>query len=651
MAAKPLQPLVLDSIGVYGLNRQSSAASLPPQWLTTANNIMLDEKGRVSTRKGIKQITNNISSSATANTLIVKSLGEYRSVTGAPTLFAGAGANIYKMDVATTPYTLTAQSFSGGTTKTDGNWQFTNFNNQFYGAQKGNKPVNFNGTTWLDLEDVSGYSKPASVTTFTPSCLLGDFGRLWAADIGENRDVVYYSDLLIGHVFATAGDGSGGGFLDLKKVWSGDIITAMASFMGKLVIFGKNNIVIFKGPWDVSTPITQSSFELEEVIEGVGCVARDSVQLIGDDIVFLSSSGLRSLGRTIQQDTMPLTDLSLAIKDEIRTNIITGNLESVKGQYDLSTGSYLLGFPDKHVVYVFDFKSSTPDGAPRITTWNFAKKKNPMSFLSTDSFLYCGLGAANYAGRIATYTGYYDVEKEVVAGVNQATCVAAGNTWDSTGSGTCHEDVDSTYQADFKTVWLDFEQPGISKFLKRFIGIWSGGKNMDVTLNWYRDYSVTPTSANFTLDPTSGGAPSLWGKEVINNVVQANSTLYGTTVVTTTNAGSFVVGTYYAIASLGNTTQAQWNTAAGTSGLTYIVGSVFKAAAVGVGTGTAVSHTHSGGQHASIAKYAPSFSPAEYKVSMSKAGKVIRLELIQTVKGFKASLQNITIWAKQGKIR
>ena len=574
MAAKPLQPLVLDSIGIYGLNRQSSPASLPPQYLTTANNIMLDEKGRLTTRQGIQQITNLIGQTQAvanppANTLIVKSLGEYKNAAGATTIFAGAGANIYKMDTATTPYTLTAQSFSGGTTKTDGNWQFTNFNNNFYGAQQANKPVNFNGTTWLDLEDVSGYSKPTGVTTFTPSCLLGDFGRLWAADIGETRDVVYYSDLLIGHVFATnASDGTGGGFLDLKKVWSGDVITAMASFMGKLVIFGKNNIVIFQGPWDVSTPISQSSFTLQEVIEGVGCIARDSVQLIGDDIVFLSSSGVRSLGRTIQQDTMPLTDLSLAVKDEVRTNILTSNMSAVKAQYDLSTGSYLLAFPDKNIVYVFDFKGTTPEGTPRITTWNFETKKNPKSYLSTDGLLYCGLGAVNYAGRIATYSGYFDVEKTILAGVNQATCINAGNTWDSTGSGTCWVDVDNTYQAGFKTTWLDFEQPGISKFLKRFLAIWSGGKNTDVTLNWYRDYNISPSSANFTLDPTTTGISSLWG-----------------------------VGKY------------------------------------------------------ASAKYAPAFQPSEYKISLSKAAKVVRLEIIQTVKGFKASLQNITIWAKQGKIR
>jgi hypothetical protein len=56
----------------------------------------------------------------------------------------------------------------------------------------------------------------------------------------------------------------------------------------------------------------------------------------------------------------------------------------------------------------------------------------------------------------------------------------------------------------------------------------------------------------------------------------------GTIIV---NAGSFVSTTPYIITELGNTTQAQWNTAAGTSGQTYAVGSTFTAAAAGTGTG------------------------------------------------------------------
>jgi len=186
-----------------------------------------------------------------------------------------------------------------------------------------------------------------------------------------------------------------------------------------------------------------------------------------------------------------------------------------------------------------------------------------------------GLGHLNYEGRVASYDGYYDVEKEDVTASygTSGACAAAGNTWES-GTSKCWADVDNTYQSDFKTVWLDFDQPGISKFLKRFLGVWSGGKNMDVTLSWYRDYSAIPTSVNFSLDPVSTGTE--WLYEIPS---ASGTSLYG------------------------------------------------------------------------VAKYSPAFHPAEYKVSMSKAAKVVRLEVAQTVSGFKAALQNMTIWAKQGKIR
>jgi hypothetical protein len=50
-------------------------------------------------------------------------------------------------------------------------------------------------------------------------------------------------------------------------------------------------------------------------------------------------------------------------------------------------------------------------------------------------------------------------------------------------------------------------------------------------------------------------------------------------------AGGFTAGEYYVITALGTTTNLQWNTIAGTSGLTYIVGSVFLAATTGTASG------------------------------------------------------------------
>jgi hypothetical protein len=51
------------------------------------------------------------------------------------------------------------------------------------------------------------------------------------------------------------------------------------------------------------------------------------------------------------------------------------------------------------------------------------------------------------------------------------------------------------------------------------------------------------------------------------------------------SAGSFVPGTSYQIVTLGTTTNTQWNTIAGTSSVTYSVGSVFTAAISGGGLG------------------------------------------------------------------
>ena len=51
------------------------------------------------------------------------------------------------------------------------------------------------------------------------------------------------------------------------------------------------------------------------------------------------------------------------------------------------------------------------------------------------------------------------------------------------------------------------------------------------------------------------------------------------------SAGSFTVGQQYKITSLGTTTHSQWNTIAGTTGQTYVVGSLFTAATTGASSG------------------------------------------------------------------
>ena len=66
------------------------------------------------------------------------------------------------------------------------------------------------------------------------------------------------------------------------------------------------------------------------------------------------------------------------------------------------------------------------------------------------------------------------------------------------------------------------------------------------------------------------------------NVIEVYLTIANSVVAT-----AFVIGQYYQILVLTGTTNAQWNTIAGTVGVTYVVGSFFQAVTAGVGTGTA----------------------------------------------------------------
>jgi len=70
-----------------------------------------------------------------------------------------------------------------------------------------------------------------------------------------------------------------------------------------------------------------------------------------------------------------------------------------------------------------------------------------------------------------------------------------------------------------------------------------------------------------------------------NSQAKDHAEIYYRISGTNTNTGSFVIGSRYKIVSLGTTTNTQWNTIAGTSAITYAVGSTFVTANAGVGLG------------------------------------------------------------------
>jgi hypothetical protein len=315
---------------------------------------------------------------------------------------------------------------------------------------------------------------------------MGYYGRMWAGGINEANDVVYYSDLLQGDTWT----GGSSGVLDLKTVWGADEIVSINAFYGKLVIFGKHNIVIYNGPAEPTT------MQLDEVISGIGCASRDSVQSVGDDLYFLSQTGVRSLNRTTEKDNIPLQDLSLTIKDTLTRNISQSS--NAKAVFVESEGTYILSFVDLNVTYIFDIKHETPSGTPRLTTWSFDGDREPSSFAYTESK---DLLIGQKAGSVATYEGYYD--KDYVSG---GTYTAA------------------SYTGTFKSTWIDLGAGAVASLLKKLKAVISGGEGTTIGVKWYKDFNINPSkTTSFLLNPGSTGTKALFG---------ASTSLYGSSKYT-----------------------------------------------------------------------------------------------------------------------
>ena len=96
---------------------------------------------------------------------------------------------------------------------------------------------------------------------------------------------------------------------------------------------------------------------------------------------------------------------------------------------------------------------------------------------------------------------------------------------------------------------------------------------------------VTAINSNYITNAMVNSAAGITQQKLtISSAIAMAATPSGSTV----NAGSFIVGKRYVITNLGTTTlQANWNTIAGTSGVTYAVGSLFTAVTAGTGNGVA----------------------------------------------------------------
>jgi hypothetical protein len=469
-----LIPLSTAAPGFLGLNKQQSGDVLPPGWATRADHLVIDEVGRLAKRKGSREQS---TSALTGDDIVTQFV--YQSNTGDELRIVAQGNKIYKQTGVGGVFTDISGSI---TTPTEDNWKFQNFNGKCVGWQDGHDPILLSSTsgTFVDLPTGTG-------TIPGGRSVLAAWGRLWVID----HDTLYYSDLLLESNWS---GGTAGSTL-LTNVWPAgvDKPVALAEFNGHLVIFGKESIIIYAGPEDPASEF--STFAKVEGIAGTGCASRDTVQNIGRDLAFVSPDGVRSLGRVIQEKSMPSNDAAPHVRDYVVGLIGTSTDAIMKSAYIPELGLYIVSFDT--TVLAFDMRQKLDNGGFRVTewpgTWRALCNDRHGSFLFTEVD----------SGQTLQYTGELD------------NVPAAGGVGDE-------------IVFDYEGPWGDFSTESREigsnlKILKRVKMYLFGGAGTTLTFKWAVDYSTEFNAITITIPDAVGAA---WGEAVWDTDVWAAGFLF-----------------------------------------------------------------------------------------------------------------------------
>ena len=451
---KQLQALSVVSPGFYGLNTQESGITLSPNFAQLTDNVVIDKYGRLGSRKGWQMRTAD-GVTALAGEAISFML-EHVNADNTFTTLSGGNNHLFKngdgggalVDITPAGYTITGN-----------NWRGASLLDHALIVQEGQEPIVYTQSATPAAQPLTTYvTGPQNFGASYPFDVIAAFGRFWTHD----KTTLYWSTDIADNNFPAFSGGSSG-TLNIASVIPNnvDTISALAAHNGFLIIFCERNIIIYKGAEDIV-----NAFSLSDIIAGVGCVARDSVQATGGDLLFLSDTGVRSLGRLVQEKSLPMRDLTKNVRDDLtldvqqeRLNI--GNLREVRSVYSEINAFYLLSFPSTETVYCLDMRQPLEDGSARVTQWYNYQAASFLRRRDREIMI----GKTNGIGR---YFGY--------------------------------NDNGSSYRLRYFSHYLDMGAPTTTKILKQISATVIGGSNQSFTIKTNFNYREAPRSYPYVIE-------------------------------------------------------------------------------------------------------------------------------------------------------
>lgn len=434
---KQLTPYSILSPGFWGLNTQDSTVALPSNYALRADNCIIDKYGRLGARKGwIMQTTDGDDALSGEK---VSFLLEHVNADNTHTVLSGGNSKLFSGGVGAVLTDITPASY----TVTGDDWKGASLKDMAIIVQEGHEPIIYDETTTPKAQPITTYTNhSASYGSSFPRDVIAAYGRFWAHD-GKK---VYWSTDIADNNFPRFSGGSSG-TLNIAAVLpnNADTIVALAAHNGFLIIFCEHNVVIYNNADDPT-----GSFSLQDVIVNVGCIARDSVQNIGNDLLFLSDSGVRSFARIVQEKSLPMKDLTTNVRDDVVEYArLEFNKDKIKSAYSEKEAFYLLSFPAKNFVLCMDTRKPAEDMTARCTLWVQYPTGALLSRRNNDVLV----GKIDGIGK---YFGY--------------------------------QDNGEPYRMKYRSSYIDFQEPTSTKMLKKARIIVIGGANQAFNVTVGYDY-------------------------------------------------------------------------------------------------------------------------------------------------------------------
>ena len=454
---KQLTPTSIVAPGFFGLNTQESSVTLSSNYALTADNCIIDQYGRMGARKGWTMQT--VDGADELSGQVVEGIFEHVNADNTVDILVSGNNKVLLQEDDFTLTDITPSLY----TINNNNWKASNLNDHSLLVQQDQEPLIFtreSGSPVLHPESshtAHGGPYTPSFGTSYPRDGIAAYGRFWVHD-GET---IYWSTDIADSAFPAFSGGTSG-TLNIASVLpkNVDTIVSLAAHNDFLIIFCERNIVIYSG---ANNPL--GDFQLHDIIDGVGCIARDSVQGTGNDLIFLSDTGIRSLGRLIQEKSLPMRDLTKNVRDDLLKDITqersnSGGLSKVRAVYSEVNAFYLLSFPSTETIYCLDMRQAMEDGSSRITHW-FSYKATALLRRRDREVM---IGKVNGIGR---YFGY--------------------------------NDDGSSYRLRYFSHYLDMGAPTTNKMLKQISATVIGGSNQSFSIKTNFDYKEAPRSYPYTI--------------------------------------------------------------------------------------------------------------------------------------------------------